>query len=259
MKTMNKTQREYVNTVYGPSDTLLTQIAVPIDLKKHLNKLKKVKRYNDSNYYPSNLIKDDVYKHTVRCVYRIRQLIPNNTQLERMVWVHDIAELIAGDMMAVEKHTNHVKAQAAAEEEKLAAQQLLSAEDFKLFTEFEQAKDFLKGKGTPPQVQEAIVAKVIDVFDGNFGFHYFFTKWLNKNTYDNKLPKDISFNYFWEYNKQVRENLSKVKLKKELAGITKHLLHHQIQTIQNLWKPYLESKAPQVLKETFLQITKSPR
>lgn len=192
-------------------------LTIPPDLCDLVNNLTAVKRFQFKEY-PPNVIIDDTYTHTLKCVAlaRASKIALDQALLERILWVHDIPELLIGDVTVTEKYRDKKIDKEVEKSEKTASRKLLSASDQELLKVFNTASDFLKGKVAWDESTvgfEALCAKLIDTAEGNMTFHYFITSWARSADFEESLmpPLDSLVHTFVTYrsfNNLVIENLS---------------------------------------------------
>ncbi len=137
---------DYIDTLNSKSYQEVS-LTIPPDLSELVNSLTAVKRFQFKEY-PPNVFIDNTYTHTLRCVGLARSstLPLNQALLERILWVHDIPEILIGDVTVIEKYRDKKIDQKVEKSEEEASRQLLSINDQELLKRFNAASDFLKGK-----------------------------------------------------------------------------------------------------------------
>jgi hypothetical protein len=225
-------------------------IKTPKDLSKKIELLAKVKRFNDPEYHIVDSIPDTTQDHTIRCVYYAHSLSEKWPQIERTLWIHDIAEIETSDVVATKKIEDSETEKKAEKEDLRAAQELLSPEDFILYKEFCKAEAFLKEKSKVVPEMFSLLAKLIDFIDGNLTFSFYFTKWLEINSYDGKIPPVIVFRYS---RIQLNKILKQINTTKEIEWDTKNkmieMLRNEVSVIIELWTKLPSEKIPPIMQE----------
>ncbi len=226
---------------------------IPNDLLEQINALEKVKRFQFKEY-PKNVIIDDTKLHTIKCVNLVRVLGLENVgaELERTLWIHDITELLTGDITAIEKNRKAQRANKFNMYEESAATQSLTKKDQRLFANFNNANKFLKGKTTfalTHTTLAALFAKIIDNSEGNMTFHYFISRWVASDKFDlAKLPPQDSLKHTFLTNQKFLENVQKSLPNSETEKLTE-LIELVLRNIRNMWKDMPSSRTPSVVKE----------
>lgn len=93
---------DYIDTLNSRSYQEVS-LTIPPDLCDLVNNLTAVKRFQFKEY-PPNVIIDDTYTHTLKCVALARagKIALDQALLERILWVHDIPEILIGDVTVTE-------------------------------------------------------------------------------------------------------------------------------------------------------------
>ncbi len=231
--------REYSRTYLPAQDT-------PNDIEGKISALRKVVRYNVP-YYPANIFASQtVNLHTRRLVSIWRhEKMPRIG--ERSLWVHDIPEIMIGDLLVVETVDNPTLQDGKDLEEHNAARDLLTESDCKLLELFNAAGLFWKGK-THEYDYLAAAAKMIDIVDGNVIFHEVISKYCLENGCDDlDLRINPSFHYAFDQSIATRSQL-------EHIGDTQrdwfvHMIDLQFAYINYYWQGVPQSLIPTALQE----------
>lgn len=241
---------DYVDTLNSKSyqDVSLT---IPPDLSELVNSLTAVKRFQFKEY-PQNVIIDNTYTHTLKCVglARASKLALNQALLERILWVHDIPEILIADVTVTEKYRDKKIDQEVEKSEEGAARQLLSTNDQELLKRFNAASDFLKGKIVWDENTigfEAVSAKLIDNSEGNMTFHHFITDWVRSDRFEESLmpPLDSLVHTFVTY--RSFDNLVIGNLSEQNASALVSLTACVLNNIRACWSKVPSSRIPNKL------------
>ena len=248
---------EMLGEIYPDSKGLDTvEVSPPKDLKKYIEKLKNVKRFQDKNYHLDGMIDDNTKDHTIRCVYRART-IPYYTQdLERILWIHDIPEYVAGsDASALERFDDQDMAEDVEDAEVKVARETFDKEDLILYEDYHMAEEFIRKHGKNlPNNQQTLVANVIDYMDGNLVFHYYFSKWLLKNDYNGERPTNASFVFVLKIRESTIKAMEDERVDSKIKEAIYFLLSRQLNTILDRWKKVNQDKIPTDLKTELLKM-----
>lgn len=207
---------------------------IPNDLKGLIYKTTKIDRYKDPRY-PTGFIRDTLFDHLIRLQNDTQTVQIKDKELQqvkRTLWIHDLGEIITGDIPAV------LKADGLAKEpdEKAELKKMLSKEDLVLYSYFELSGKFLVGKGSKFS-RIGIISKTLDSIDGNKLFHSSLAKWVingNKN-----LPPETAMTYTFTQKDKYKLAIKRIK-DQELKKLLTALLNNQIAFINNLWKENLD-------------------
>ena len=239
--------------IYPDSRKLdIREVTPPEDLKTLIDQTRKVKRFDDLKYHIEGMIVDNTKAHTIRCVYRARTIPYKSRILERMLWIHDIPEMVdVKDASAVERYANPGVARQVEAAEKRFAKSIFNKEDFYLYKQFQTAENFIMDASRKcPEMQEALVAKTIDVVDGNLIFVYFFAKWLLKNEYDGKRPTEGSFLFPLSVFKRTEKKLAKCAGLDPITRRTlKFLSKEGFKATISMYEEVPQNKIPVVVRE----------
>jgi 5'-deoxynucleotidase YfbR-like HD superfamily hydrolase len=226
-------------------------LTIPPDLCDLVNNLTAVKRFQFKEY-PPNVIIDDTYTHTLKCIglARTSKLALNQALLERILWVHDIPEILIGDVTVTEKYRDTKIDREVEKSEEGAARQLLSTSDQELLKKFNAASDFLKGKAVWDENTigfEAVFAKLIDNSEGNMTFHYFITNWVRSDEFEESLmpPLDSLVHTFITYRNF--DNLVIKNLSQQNASALVSLTACVLDNIRACWRKVPSSRIPSEL------------
>ena len=251
-------QQEIIDSIYASrSDKKISDVEIPQDIKKYINKLEKVARYEHEQHDMPGVFVDNSKAHTLRCVYRASTISHVEKDTIRTLWIHDIPEYTGEkDLSAVARHHDESAAKEQENREKDIAQKIFSSEDFGLYENFHIAEGFVRKKsGVLPENQNAVLANVIDSIDGNLVFHYFYTKWLTgKKAHIKKTPSEHAFTYVLDLRDIILYALQHPELDKEISSTVLGLLLSQLLVIIDLWKKVPEDKIPQKMKLELLKM-----
>jgi hypothetical protein len=235
----------------------ITEDALPIlDIPSHriplIRRLETVTRYkfmipgtdNDPQYYPVRII-DDGLAHTMRTAKK-PFLLPNFSRgaqihISDMLQIHDAPEYgKPHDMTTIEKYKNPKLAGKVALEELTRAQEMFTPEDFALYLEYEKAKPILENKvdltDETTATPEAIIAKIIDVVDGDMNFHIWASQIIEREGLFrwNGSPLD-SFAFAFKRRKEYLDRLQELQLPNEFHQTAVGLFNEMAQFIAACW------------------------
>jgi len=217
------------------------EVSVPQDISGLVLKSFDVPRF--TRIYHEGIFIDNTGDHTVRCVEIAEQLtLPADdlSKLIRMLWVHDLPEIITSDYSIIQKNSDPNLDQNIKRRETLAARKILNPNDQLLFEEF--------NKGLTPV---AMVAKTIDRTEGNMFFHRSLTRWIMSGEYNPLyVPKDEALRYSYQYYKKTLQSLPAFQyLNPTYLKTIQGLLNTQIESIKGYWKAVTEERIPSTIKE----------
>lgn len=188
---------DVINFLYGEACV----ISPPSDLIDLLNQTAVIRRFVDNPIAGSEIIPDDVFQHTHRLQIHAHKFDLSNIT-KRMLWIHDIPEIVDGDVSAV-------LVQNELEGTETPGVLLLPPSDRERYTEFSKAKNVVRGLSDSAVSLDAIYAAVLDIFDGNLWFMYWVSNycldkpWVGKNLVE-------TFNYVFlldEYVKKMQDTV----------------------------------------------------
>jgi hypothetical protein len=222
--------------------TTMRDKTLPPDLKPLVLELKKVKRFVNG-HYPENVFQDDVYQHTLRCVSLADDVADlfaepdfpiDKSLLQRILWIHDMVEIgMSADVPAPDKQVDPVLEQTVEVDELNKAKTLLSSADFYLWEQFELAKKILSGEAYRHEViLEAVLARIIDVLDGNIFFNRSLTRWLYHQSTPCCIP-EYSLTYCFSTNRQYADVVAAHPHWHTLSP----LLEAERDFIKEIWRP----------------------
>ena len=213
------------------------------DLVIQVAKTFNIARFMDEKY--PDIFDDSVGKHTLRCLEEAERIISDKIDgdlLKRIIAIHDLPELIAGDVTVVRKRDDR--------EEIRAARKILTKADFELWEEFEKAGLILGGSGVPVVLPEAVLARILDTSDGCKWFHARLAIWSASDKFDRtKFPPLSALTYTFETNKKYKENLKMIRLEPEIKGIAEGLLREMLEFTVQRWKIPPAYRIPEKLVE----------
>jgi|GEM_PF-6101730 len=162
----------------------IEDILAPEDIRAYIDQLSQVRRYNHLLAKRPGLIDDNSKVHTLRCVYRSSTISFSSQYLVRLMWIHDIPEYTESiDLSAVERDKDPTLAIDQEVAEAKVAQKIFTAPDLASYKDFQLAEEFLRRAGSVlPKDQQALLANVIDLLDGNLVFAFYYALWLQKNS-----------------------------------------------------------------------------
>ncbi len=250
-------ESEMLKIIYPePTAVDINKIKIPQDIKTYVDKIENVRRFaHVSGRYP-DMIVDNSKAHTIRCVFRAMSLTNSHKDIIRTLWIHDTPEYTDDvDLSAIERYEDHEKAREQEEAERAVAEKVFKGSDYKLFEDFHVAEDFVRRSSSKiPKNQQAILANIIDFIDGNLVSVYFFTKWLEKNEYDGKIPSNSAFTYILDTRERALNAVEKPGVKEDIRDTANYLLNSQIRVVMNLWSAVKDEKIPQVMKQELLKM-----
>jgi len=229
----------------------------PLDLKEKVDQMESIIRFVDSRY-PDGVFNDNDKLHTQRLVAiadleTIRGV--DEFRLARELWVHDIPELITGDIVSPTKDLREKSGDTTfIDEEDSAAQEILSPDDLKLYRDFVLSGNFLKGKTDDISgiSAEGLIAFVIDKIDGNMYFHYFLAAWFANDNGEPKDASEASLIYCFNQRNMFKKALVKAEDKfSEAVETCMSLLDYQIGFIVDAWNKVSPSNRPDVINQEF--------
>ncbi len=210
------------------------EVKAPSDyLKDYFQKAAQVKRYEDPRY-PAGFIEDDLLSHIQRVINMVDQLDLDGTQneeIKRMAWVHDLPEVVLGDLPNVARDEGLLEEH----DEATVAREMLNDSDLDLYEQVETASDYLKGKSNEIPTGNALILKVLDSIDGNLFFHRHVYDWIKAGrTFDEDMNSALTYTFkqFQNY----KDRLSAIdanEVPEVLLAID--LLDFEIEYIRGLW------------------------
>jgi len=226
---------------------------IPEDISQHIEELKKVKRAQFKEY-PEGVFEDDTRNHTLKCVYIAKKVADERVFLDtvRTLWIHDIPELITGDLTVIEKYRDSTSAKKFEKEELDAAKKLLTPRDQELLIDFNNASKLLKNKPNQNNKKaspSSLLAKIIDNSEGNLMYHYCFTKWFKSKKYDqSNLPPKDSLQHTFITNEKFLQTIEQ-----KIQGSEKEVLVNFIKAVlvnaKRFWKEVPSERIPTVVKK----------
>ena len=194
-------------------------VTLPYDLQKFEDDLKKIKRFEGK-------LPDNVLEHTARAVAIARYLASDNSELQRMIWVHDIPEIVVGDVIITKKAATIPDKD---EPEMRAAAELLNSEDLKLFARFRNAERFLYDGEVECVDATAILACIIEKVEGNVFYHHHVSQTRQE------LFGISAVEYTQEQKEKFEEKLKKALPDCEEKAAAMLLLELQMHYVNRLW------------------------
>ncbi|NMB91646.1 HD domain-containing protein [candidate division WWE3 bacterium] len=228
--------------VFDPNVRCSSLIKTGDYIESYLKDTVNVKRYMDSRY-PEGMVSDRLCDHIVRLRLMALHLpMPSEDrkQIDRMIIVHDLPEIVVGDVTAIIKKERSL----STDDEVAVAEKMLNERDFALYSQFSQAEDYLLGNSLVASCDNAIIAKVLDSLEGSMYFHYAISKWAKAGQM--QLPPGCSMEYFFGV---VLDGFKcKTTIKQETGNLVNELLLSAYKYIENLWVGY-EQITPDVIKK----------
>jgi hypothetical protein len=81
-----------------------------------------------------------------------------------------------------------------------------------------------------------VIAKTIDITDGNEFFHYSLTKWILSVKYKPEhVPEKTALTYTFDTYEKIRDNLVKLQIEEKYILLSKKLLDEQIKFVKACW------------------------
>jgi len=226
------------------------QVKIPMHLKELFLKLETLKRFIHEEF-PDNVFRDNVMIHTIRCVNRANTLdTPGTKKITEILFVHDIPELITGDIDVIKKLDHPKKYNDLTTQEDIAIKTLLNNQDQVKMIDFNYAKAFLKGEKHDERrlSSEALISVIIDGLDGNMAFHHFLSRWLKSPAYDSsKLPPARAGLYAVVSREKNIKAMSKIK--SFSVKIPLQLIDETIIEIKKMWKSVPDKRIPASIAE----------
>jgi len=222
----------------------------PADIAGLVRQMRGIFRFVDAKY-PPGIFDDNDALHTKRLVAMAEGTMGikgvSLERLTRMLWIHDIPELEAGDIIAPVKAQN---SSAVAEQERRSAVRLLKPDDLALFDDFNQAGRFLKEDDCPSEgvSPEGLVANVMDKIDGNMYFHFALARWVSAGVGEREIPSRTALAYTFGQRELFLKHLKAVEARiPDVVGICRYLLDYQIAYVVGVWNGVVEAKRPLVI------------
>jgi HD domain len=219
--------------------------AVPLDLQSLLARAEQVRRYQHPDY-PAGFSDDTTAAHTLRVVDRAARLKLDQAaqrQLERMLWIHDLPEVLTLDTTSVEKESSRELDEAIRQQEQRVAERLLSPADQGLLAQFNMAGELLKGRGGAEATSGLglvpLAAKIVDITDNNVRFHLFLTRWVGaSNLQAHQLPPDLALTYTFRWHGPMRLAIQDLGLEAGSRRLCLDLFDEEIELIRAMWRDY---------------------
>ncbi len=212
-----------------------SEVELPVDyLKDYFQGTAEVKRYEDKRY-PKGFIEDDLLSHIQRLLGLIDQVSADEVQrntLKRMAWVHDLPEVVLGDLSNVAREDGLLEEH----DESAVAKQILNDSDFCLYEQVETASSYLKGKSSEIPTRDALVLKVLDSIDGNLFFHRHVYDWIKAGeTFNEDMSSALA--YTFKQFKNYKDRLSAIDSNEvPEVSLALDLLEFEIDYIKSLWR-----------------------
>lgn len=234
-------------------------IKPPADLADRMVQLAQVLRYQ-VEYYPDIFRDQDVFTHEKGMVVMWRKLeFPEGVDIkegERMIWIHDIPEILTGEVLVVEKSLDRKLDRKMQDKEDEVAPQLLGKEDIKLLARYNKASQFWKGEGEDTGDVTALAVRLVDIIDGNVVFHRKVSEYCRENGILGLSEKmEPSFRYAFKQGEVLRNQLN--KLSPEFRVWFGKLIDGQFEQIINYWRDVEQENLPGILREEFINYEKN--
>lgn len=222
----------------------------PDDLLHFYGLLARIKRYKLS-YYPEGVFDgQNVGIHCQRMVEFWKSIdLPDGCDWGeglRMIWVHDIPEVIVGDEPAVKLDQDKVLAQRRDILEQEAARKILQEHDKPLFESFEGARKFWKGEAVVVN-PTALTVRLVDIIDGNLVYNQLLSQYCleEARTMDPKMTEAIR--YAFNQDRTLRSRLG--LLPSSLSSSFQELVNYHVDSIASNWARVPRSNRPKVISE----------
>ncbi|MFC1790185.1 hypothetical protein ACFLZP_01725 [Patescibacteria group bacterium] len=231
-----------------------------------------VKLYQGLYRFP---IKRTLLSHILTCRRRARNLPIDDRDkvvIRSELEFHDLPEIMVGDVAGPLKVAG--RAAQAERQEIMAAMQMFDFDPggFALWQVVSLASRVLKGKSTGEEIflpafidwvadqvedqyrgaaiwEGGLVAKIIDLVDGNEFFHQELTSWVMSGDYDSeKMPQETALVYTFQTTDRFRENLRLFCPRCDYLEIGDGLLDQQLARVAAFWDPVPEKRIPPVLQ-----------
>lgn len=222
---------------YIPNDSRLQQMLV---------KAKRIKRFT-GNDLPSDVVKDNVYCHTIRAIALSENLsLPSNIMqtVQYMVLIHDMPEVQNlinigrdRDVTAPEKELDPDLESRVSKMEFEVAKEILTSYEYLLYHSFEKAGEFLKTGNleTSEFIEAGIFAQLLDKIDANLTLHRYLSVWFRSIDYNpDKIISSQSLTFYKRQYASFIKNLSMVS-KSIYFNQYINLLNLQNSYVNNLW------------------------
>jgi hypothetical protein len=227
------------------------KISPPEDLRNQVKWAEKVKRFQMRGYV-SGVINNTVADHLYRVAYFGRQI---NEALERMLWGHDLPEVVMAllannnrDVTVVMKQRHPELKQMVTNQENHIAEWLFDPKDQELFRRFERGKEIVEFGGGGEDL--GVVAAILDGTEGNMCFHYFVSRWCSKQIDSDKVnswPEDaLAYTIqYYDKKKLAVERASFYQGAYQLLAID--WLNKHLEFVQRCWRKVPENRRPRVI------------
>jgi hypothetical protein len=154
-----------------------------------------------------------------------------------MLWIHDIPEMFDDyDVSYVHRYNNKELEVDTQQKEFKIAKKILKNSDLQLFLEFQEAELYLgKFHKKSPSNPYAVLAKLIDLIDGNLVYYFYYIKAVLNGSVEDGNYTTFNFDFVFDQYKNISQKISDLNCesdyKKDLLGLYKS----SITTNYNMW------------------------
>jgi 5'-deoxynucleotidase YfbR-like HD superfamily hydrolase len=208
-----------------------------------------IKRYEEG--YAEGIFYDSVGSHIFRCADEVEKRPKGDYSKEKVrlyLLIHDLHEIVTSDFTAIQKEDSALSQKLEALE-KEAIQTILPESYWSILDEFDNAGKLLKGEDlevTPPP--EAIIAKVIDTFDGDVFFHKALSKWVSSEQYDSdKIPSEQALSYIFLHTPKQIESIQNSNYDDGVKKLCLSILRDKLLSVRNSWEKVPEILIPETI------------
>lgn len=207
------------------------------------------------------IIHDDVFDHTLACKEMTDGLVLSQRSkqlVKEILSLHDKPEVYAeSDVVVIVKEANKQVADKAKQDENEMAAFLFGKKESRLWKEFENAERFLSGEKVRRIMPEAVIAKVIDIVEGNKTFHEQVANWVYSPDYEpERMPPESALLYTTKKYRQIESLLINSGLDEETRETVNTLLVNQMRYIYERWETVPTEKIPPILQKEIAWIKK---
>lgn len=222
----------------------------PKDIRNAILQLIFVPRFGD---YKEGLFRDSTGAHVIRCIEMAKKLPLDEDMklaIARYLWIHDIPEIIITDYTSLRKEDPEFARRLEIKEGE-AARKLLSLQDNRLLIQFNAVGHLLRGKKDKNALpfREALLAKIIDLVDGNDFFNKELTFWINSSEYNQSdIPPETALTYTFRSFRTTYRSLSNLGLPERFYKVAKDLLIEELTQVVGYWQDVPMRRIPVVVQ-----------
>lgn len=250
---MNRSPRKFLR---AGEKVQKKRLSIPRALHFVLAQSNKIARFSHPDF-PTGIFFDTVMTHSIRAAY-VAETLPldevRQKRIFRSVLLHDIPEALTSldkDVTIIEKQENPALSEQIDHLELDCARRVFRREDLALYESFILAEKIIY-HGTAMHVlyEDSVIAKVLDVIDGNMCFHYFVSKWIAENPtleHNDIVFHKGAFEYAFTLYKNARQHIEKADISLEGKRICKQLLSDHLSYIIACWQIFPPERIPPLM------------